>query len=66
MDFVAEQIGPPADGSNRRIVPLEVESACQEHLHAGFQLRDALRDPEHKHIASKPAAQLLGEMVCCS
>ena len=65
-DFVGQQTNPPADGTHTRIIPLEVKPASQEHLPAGWHLRDALRDPEQKKYAKTPAAQLLGEMVCSS
>ena len=66
VHFVAEQTQPPADGSHSRLAPLEVTAASREDVPAGMQLRDAVRDPEHRDKFFKPAARLLGEMVCCS
>ena len=66
VHFVAEQMQPPADGSHSRLAPLEVTAASREDVPAGMQLRDALRDPAHRDKFYKPAARLLGEMVCCS
>ena len=66
VDFADIMLHEPGDGNPRRIVPIEVKPARQEHLGPGESFCSLLnsQNADDRSKVRLPAAQILGEAVC--